>query len=54
MNSNPREIILLKDFHGFAYGDIAQILEIPKGTVISQGAAEILVFGTAVRYEDQR
>jgi RNA polymerase sigma-70 factor (ECF subfamily) len=31
-----REIILLKDFHGFAYGEIANILDIPKGTVMSR------------------
>ena len=31
-----REIILLKDFHGFAYGEIANILDIQKGTVMSR------------------
>jgi len=36
LSREQREIILLKDFHGFAYGDIAQILEIPKGTVMSR------------------
>jgi RNA polymerase sigma-70 factor (ECF subfamily) len=36
LSREQREIILLKDFHGFAYGDIAQILDIPKGTVMSR------------------
>jgi len=31
-----REIILLKDYHGFSYKDIAEILNIPKGSVMSQ------------------
>ena len=39
LNSLPikqREILLLKDFHGFSYKDIAEILSIPKGSVMSQ------------------
>jgi len=36
LSLEQREIILLKDFHGFAYGDIAEILDIPKGTVMSR------------------
>ena len=36
LSLEQREIILLKDFHGFAYGDIAEILGIPKGTVMSR------------------
>ena len=36
LSMEQREIILLKDFHGFAYGDIALILDIPKGTVMSR------------------
>jgi len=31
-----REIILLKDYHGFSYLDIAKILDIPKGSVMSR------------------
>ncbi len=31
-----REILLLKDFHGFSYKDIAAILNIPKGSVMSK------------------
>jgi len=31
-----REIILLKDYHCFSYKDIAEILNIPKGSVMSQ------------------
>ena len=36
LSLEQREIILLKDFHGFAYGDIAVILDVPKGTVMSR------------------
>jgi RNA polymerase sigma-70 factor (ECF subfamily) len=36
LSLEQREIILLKDFHGFAYGDISEILDIPKGTVMSR------------------
>ena len=36
LSIEQREIIWLKDFHGFAYGDIAKILGIPKGTVMSR------------------
>ena len=31
-----REIVLLKDFHGFNYSEIAEILDIPKGSVMSR------------------
>ncbi len=31
-----REIVLLKDYYGFAYADIANILSIEKGTVMSR------------------
>ena len=31
-----REILLLKDFHGFSYKDIAEILNIPQGSVMSK------------------
>lgn len=31
-----REIVLLKDYHGFAYQEIADILNIPKGSVMSR------------------
>lgn len=31
-----REIVLLKDYHGFNYSQIAQILDIPKGSVMSR------------------
>ena len=31
-----REIVLLKDFHGFNYAEIAEILDIPKGSVMSR------------------
>ena len=36
LSLEQREIILLKDFHGFAYAEIANILGIPKGTVMSR------------------
>jgi len=31
-----REIVLLKDYHGFAYGEIAEIMDIPIGSVMSK------------------
>ncbi len=31
-----REIIFLKDYHGFSYAEIAEILGIPKGSVMSK------------------
>lgn len=36
LSIKQREIILLKDYHGFSYKDIAEILNIPKGSVMSQ------------------
>ena len=33
---DQREIVLLKDYHGFNYTQIAQILDIPKGSVMSR------------------
>lgn len=31
-----REIILLKDYHGFSYAEIAKVLDIPEGSVMSR------------------
>ena len=31
-----REIVLLRDFHDLPYGDIAEVLQIPAGTVMSR------------------
>lgn len=31
-----REIVLLKDYHGFSYEEIASILDVPKGSVMSK------------------
>ena len=36
LKSDQREIILLKDFHGLSYKDIAHVLEVPIGTVMSR------------------
>jgi len=36
LNYEQREIIMLKDFHGFNYAQIAEILDIPKGSVMSR------------------
>ncbi len=36
LEAGPREIILLKDFHGLSYKDIALVLEVPIGTVMSR------------------
>jgi len=36
LSLNEREIILLKDYHCFSYIDIAEILDIPKGSVMSR------------------
>lgn len=33
---SEREIILLKDYHDFSYAEIAEILDIPSGTVMSR------------------
>ncbi|MDA1091738.1 MAG: sigma factor-like helix-turn-helix DNA-binding protein [Acidobacteria bacterium] len=34
--TEKREIIVLRDFHDLAYDDIAQVLDIPIGTVMSR------------------
>ncbi len=36
MPENMREILLLRDFHDLAYGAIADVLDIPVGTVMSR------------------
>lgn len=36
LSAAQREIICLKDFHDFSYDDIAQIMAIEKGTVMSR------------------
>lgn len=36
LNAEQREIICLRDFHDFSYADIAQIMGIEKGTVMSR------------------
>jgi len=36
LNPNQREIIFLKDYQGHSYVEIAEILEIPLGTVMSR------------------
>lgn len=36
LSLQQREIILLKDYHDFSYADIAHILDIPKGSVMSR------------------
>jgi len=36
LSLEQREIILLKDYHGFSYADIAMILDIPNGSVMSR------------------
>ena len=36
LSVDKREIIVLRDFHDLSYGDIAQVLDIPIGTVMSR------------------
>ena len=36
LSPEQREIICLKDFHGFSYAEIADIMNIEKGTVMSR------------------
>ena len=36
LSMEQREIVLLKDYHGFSYAQIANILEIPSGSVMSR------------------
>lgn len=36
MAEEPREIILLRDFHNLSYAEIAEVLSIPVGTVMSR------------------
>ena len=33
---NQRELILLRDYHGFKYAEIAEILNVPIGTIMSR------------------
>ncbi len=36
LNFQQREIVMLKDYHGFNYAQIAEVLDIPKGSVMSR------------------
>jgi len=36
LNMNQKEIVLLRDYHNFSYEDIAKILDIAKGSVMSR------------------
>lgn len=36
LSVNHRELVVLRDYHGHSYDDIAEILSIPKGTVMSR------------------
>ena len=36
MPEEQREIVLLRDFHNLSYGEVAETLSIPKGTVMSR------------------
>jgi len=36
LNPEQRELIVLRDYHDFSYENIAKILDIPKGTVMSR------------------
>ncbi|MCP4411467.1 MAG: RNA polymerase sigma factor [Gammaproteobacteria bacterium] len=36
LNFKQREIVMLKDYHGFNYAQIAEVLDIPKGSVMSR------------------
>ena len=36
MRGDQQEIILLRDFHNLSYAEVAEILSIPKGTVMSR------------------
>ena len=36
LSKNQREIILLKDYQGHSYAEIAEIVDIPLGTVMSR------------------
>jgi len=36
LGHDHREIVLLRDFHGLSYGEIADVLSIPVGTVMSR------------------
>jgi RNA polymerase sigma-70 factor (ECF subfamily) len=36
LNMQQKEIILLRDYHNFSYADIAKILSIAKGSVMSR------------------
>lgn len=33
---NQRELILLRDYHGLKYAEIAQLLDVPIGTIMSR------------------
>jgi len=36
LNTNQKEIVLLRDYHNFSYEEIAKILDIAKGSVMSR------------------
>ncbi len=36
LTTEQREIIMLRDYHGLAYGEISKVLGIPNGTVMSR------------------
>jgi len=52
MPADQREIILLRDFHNLCYAEVAQILAVPKGTVMSRlHRARVALRGRMEKYQ---
>ncbi len=49
LDSSDREIILLKDMHGYSYREIGELLSIPMGTVMSRLHAARSRFRSIIR-----
>ena len=49
MSPNHREILVLRDFHDLAYSEIAEVLQIPVGTVMSRLHAARAALGRLVK-----
>jgi RNA polymerase sigma-70 factor (ECF subfamily) len=53
LDSDQRQIIILRDYMDLAYGEIASVLDIPAGTVMSRLHRARIALGTAYRENDE-
>jgi len=53
LDSDQRQIIILRDYMDLSYGEIASVLDIPAGTVMSRLHRARIALGTAYRDHDE-